>query len=433
MKKRIGYVLLCLVVTFIFAGCSMIIDGNVNINASSEPTIAVKLLLSEADVTSTDDTDLADTQAALAAYNISVDEVDETIDGQEYLGVNMAGKISDIKRAVAETQDASIFTTVMQFINQMSLNNGYLILDAPEAPVSDTSGDTIQINFSEEQASDLGDLASSLVGLNIKFDVDGTLIQSSGVTVNGNQMIIDINSSYPIYAKWQVSSAFVSANAQYFGDGVTPTATPVVSAMPSPMPSATPVMNVNNFNDVSGHWAYNDIKWAVESGLMNGIDATTFAPDGTLTRGMLVTILGRYDGADVSGYTSSSFGDVDISSWYGKYVQWAELNGIVTGFEDGTFRPNENISRQDLATILWRYIDYKDWKNKMGYPMFIASFVPSDIKEIADYAGSPVSYLCDYGIINGMDDGTFQPLGNATRAQVAKIFHTLDNLISANN
>jgi len=182
--------------------------------------------------------------------------------------------------------------------------------------------------------------------------------------------------------------------------------------------------SANAFTDIQGHWAYDDINWAVESGIMDGMDATHFVPDGTLTRAMLAAILMRQ--SDVSSeenlayYNTTSFKDSDQSAWWNPYVEWAKGCGYVDGFEDGTFRPNDSITRQDLATILMRYIGGDD-----GDIIGDASLNFSDKDQISDYAQNAVLTLTNDGIINGMGDGNFNPKGTATRAQVAKMIKAL--------
>ena len=410
MKRKSGLVLLCLMVVFTFSGCGMILNGNVNISASSEPTVAIKLLLQNDGNVSMDDTDLAYMQAALSGYNISLDEVDENIDGQDYLGVNIMGNISDIERASADANN-----DISDLIRQlMSVNGNYLLLNVNEDTMANVP-DIVINALPSEFSSVLGTL--TLSDLSIEFDVDGTLVESSNVTTHGNNVTVNMNSAYPIYAKWQVSSDFVSNNAQYFGDGVSPSATT--------MPSATPTVNIDNFTDVSGNWAYDDIKWAVENGLMNGISATTFAPDMTLTRGMLVTILGRYDGADITSFkTINTFGDVKTSDYYHDYVEWAYDYNIVEGTGNGNFSPDSNISRQDLATIIDRYLEGKITVNTSLTNLF------ADDGQIASYAKTAVYNLRNLGIIDGMGNNQFQPKGTATRAQVAKIFRAVDGVIN---
>ncbi|MCL2740227.1 MAG: S-layer homology domain-containing protein [Oscillospiraceae bacterium] len=209
---------------------------------------------------------------------------------------------------------------------------------------------------------------------------------------------------------------------------IAPTEAPTAMStiIPTIVPTTIPVAKIEDFKDVpKHHWGYEDAKWAIESGLMNGVYSDTFEPDGTLTRGMLVTILGRYEGVDVESYKAKkSFTDVASGEWYHPYVEWAKEKDIVTGIEPTYFAPNAKISRQDLATILLRYMKYKGYDtNKSG-----GTFV--DEAQIASYAKEAVKVLSGYEIINGMGANDFQPTGEATRAQVAKMFRVFDKNIT---
>jgi len=186
----------------------------------------------------------------------------------------------------------------------------------------------------------------------------------------------------------------------------------------------------HSFNDLANHWGEDDILWAYDNEFMNGIDHTYFAPNGTLTRAMIVTILGRcwgdwlysmYDG------DRKTFKDSEVGLWWNPYVEWAVQRGIVEGFEDGTFRPYEEVTRQDLATIIFRYIDnLPEYNIDSKYTQENKlNGIFSDFKDVSQYAINGIYYLHELGVVNGIDDGTFQPKAKATRAQVAKMIRVL--------
>ena len=177
---------------------------------------------------------------------------------------------------------------------------------------------------------------------------------------------------------------------------------------------------INPFTDVrTGDWFYADVAYVVQQELFNGTSATSFSPNLPMTRGMLVTVLGRMAGIDPDDYRGASFSDVDENQYYAPYVKWAADMGIVTGIGDNRFAPDANISRQDLAVILNNYAD------KMGIIMMLTlqNVVFTDSDDIAAYATDAVSKLVAAGVISGRDDGSFDPLGNATRAEVAAMLH----------
>ncbi len=175
------------------------------------------------------------------------------------------------------------------------------------------------------------------------------------------------------------------------------------------------------FEDVPalGHWAHEGIDYVVEKGLFSGVSETAFAPDGSMTRGMLVTVLWRYAGSPRVG--QSAFDDVLPDLWYAQAVAWAAEEGIVTGVSPQRFDPDGKITREQMAAILYRYgekkgIDTSGQADLSRYP---------DEGECSDYARSALSWACAEGLITGKEDhgiNYLDPQGCATRAQVATIF-----------
>ena len=176
----------------------------------------------------------------------------------------------------------------------------------------------------------------------------------------------------------------------------------------------------NPFTDVSENdWFFNDVKFVYQNGLMNGTSATTFSPEGTTSRGMIVTILWRMAGSPdmedkIWGYP---FADVDATAYYGTAVYWARLNGIAGGYDDATFGPNDPITREQMAAILYRYAQYKgyDVSAKADLNKF------TDADEISNYALEALQWANAEGLINGKGDGVLDPKGQATRAEAAAI------------
>lgn len=179
------------------------------------------------------------------------------------------------------------------------------------------------------------------------------------------------------------------------------------------------------FDDLDPNgWYLDDVRYCVENGMMNGVGDGKFDPNGTTTRAMIVTILYRLEGEPVIR-SGMPFSDVKESDWYAKAVSWAESKGIVNGFEDGTFRPNAPITREQLAAILYRYAQTKGqgfqglWSFKLDFP---------DAGDVSDWATEAMSWMVMNGVINGMD-GKLNPQGNATRVQVAAMVHRFCELI----
>lgn len=170
--------------------------------------------------------------------------------------------------------------------------------------------------------------------------------------------------------------------------------------------------------DVVNHWAKVPIATVVKEGLFAGVTETAFHPEGTMTRAMFVSVLGRLNGADLSGYTTSAFDDVMIGSWYGGYVQWAAANGITSGVGDGKFAPNAPITREQMATILLNYCNHID-AGPVG--MWAIQLTYTDLEAISDWAGDGVMFAKLKNYMGGYPDGRFGPQRQATRAEAAVI------------
>ena len=186
----------------------------------------------------------------------------------------------------------------------------------------------------------------------------------------------------------------------------------------TPAPVALP------FSDVkSGNWFYDAVKYAYEQGLMTGTSATTFAPNGTMNRAMIVTVLYRLEKSPaVTG--ASKFTDVPAGQWYSDAVAWAAANKIVNGYDETTFGPMNAVTREQMAAILFRYEQVKGLEN-VTLEENLNRF--PDQNKISAYAIPALQWAVGQKIINGNADGTLDPTGTATRAQVAQIFTNLLN------
>ena len=182
----------------------------------------------------------------------------------------------------------------------------------------------------------------------------------------------------------------------------------------------TPDASASFTDVVSGDWYYDAVQFVYEHGLMNGTSQTTFAPQRTTTRGMIVTILHRMEGEPSAA--AAVFSDVAETSYCGAAVAWASQNGIVTGYDGGTFRPDAPITRQQLAAILYRYVVWKD-RAEGAEAADLAQFGDADM--VSAYAREAFAWAVGTGIILGTGADTLSPSGNATRAQVAVILMRL--------
>ena len=225
----------------------------------------------------------------------------------------------------------------------------------------------------------------------------GVLVKQIGATETGEKTF---------YARWQKT--------------VLPPP-PVTPGTPSaPVTPAKPAAPVGlPFADVSGSdWFYNDVRYVYEKGIMDGTGADRFSPNAPLTRAMIVTILYRMAGSpSVSG--SSDFTDVAAGKWFAKAVAWAAANGIVNGYGSGLFGPNDPVTREQLAAILYRYAVYGGM-TAVTLEENLGGF--ADTAQLSAYAIQAMNWAVGQGLING-SGSNLVPKAQATRAQVAAIIH----------
>lgn len=177
-------------------------------------------------------------------------------------------------------------------------------------------------------------------------------------------------------------------------------------------PSAFAAVSDTGFADVAANaWYADAVEYVRDNGLMSGTSTTTFSPDGTMTRAMLATTLYREAGSPaVTG--TDAFSDTQAGAWYEDAVLWASQEGVVSGYGNGLFGTNDPVSREQIATILWRYA---------GSPNASAGQDFADETAISAYASAAVDWARANGIVNGMEGNRFAPQLSATRAQVATI------------
>lgn len=175
--------------------------------------------------------------------------------------------------------------------------------------------------------------------------------------------------------------------------------------------------HVTPFTDIRlADWYYEAVSYVYFNGLMEGVTDTEFAPNAATSRAMVVQILYRMSGSpSVSG--SAGFTDVASGAWYATAVNWAADRGIVEGRTASTFDPNAAVTREELATMLYRYARFKGYNVSVGENTNILSY--NDVNQVSDYAYSAMQWACGTGIIDGTSSGYLTPQGGATRAQLA--------------
>ena len=175
----------------------------------------------------------------------------------------------------------------------------------------------------------------------------------------------------------------------------------------------------DRFRDVKRDaWYHDAVQWAADQGIMNGVSDDRFAPNDSATRAMVVTMLWRMAGEpavnDALPYT-----DVPQDMWYTEAIRWAASAGAVNGTGNGSFSPDESVTREQLAAILYRY---SQAQGKGFESLWVFRLDFSDASDVAEYAYEPMCWMTMHGVINGMGDGTLAPGDNATRVQIAAMF-----------
>ncbi|HHX60590.1 MAG TPA: S-layer homology domain-containing protein, partial [Epulopiscium sp.] len=179
------------------------------------------------------------------------------------------------------------------------------------------------------------------------------------------------------------------------------------------------------FTDIQNHWAKKDMEFVTARGLFGGTAEGIFSPNVSMTRGMLVTVLGRLANVDLSSYATSSFNDVKSDAYYMPAIEWARENGIVNGLSVTEFGANQAISREQLAVIIANYA------RATGFE-FAGEEMENNFEDdaiISSYAKASVKEMQMAGLISGREDNTFDPQGTATRAEVSAVLKRFVELI----
>ena len=206
---------------------------------------------------------------------------------------------------------------------------------------------------------------------------------------------------------FQMPASAVSVDVTFVKDGQS-------SVGDCPKDSTCPV---DPFKDTANNaWWHDGIHYCVQQGLMNGVASDQFAPNGTTTRAMIVTILWRMEGSPATSY-GMSFTDVPAGQWYTEAIRWAQSTGVVTGYDAKTFGPNDNVTREQLAAILYRYTAHKG--GDVSKRSTLAQF--TDVNQISSWALENIQWANAVGMVNGRTDTIIVPKGNATRAEAASM------------
>ena len=184
------------------------------------------------------------------------------------------------------------------------------------------------------------------------------------------------------------------------------------------------VQGASYYDDVrTDDWFYTAVTFVTDRGYFFGVSEDLFAPYMNMNRAMFVTVLGRMEGVDVSKYTGTAFSDVEAGSYYAPYVAWANENGIVLGRTAEIFDPYADITREEMAAIMYRYCDYLGMDMTIDNEQFMERYIDRD--DISGWAVTYIEWAVGAGLIHGMTPYTINPLDYATRAQVAQVIKNL--------
>ena len=199
------------------------------------------------------------------------------------------------------------------------------------------------------------------------------------------------------------------------------------------LPISALAVSYDQFTDLDpDEWYAPYIQNALDKGYFLGVSDTEFAPNGTMTRAMFITVIARLAGVEQVASAESKFTDVETDYYYACNVDWAHENGIIFGYEDGTFRPYNNVTREEMAAIMTRYIAYEAG-NYMYQPDGADPIEFTDEDAISNWAKQNVQDCVSYGLIIGFEDGSFRPQNGATRAEVSTVLQRLALFLSGDH
>lgn len=241
-------------------------------------------------------------------------------------------------------------------------------------------------------------------------------LEARGTFLENMSLLCDL-SAYTEDSVKGVKAAYAAYKAAKTTEAVEAATADLLKAMPNL------VFVSNTFTDAQSGWYKAAVDFAQASGLMNGMTATEFAPNVTTTRAMVAQVLYRLAGSPTMLHIAA-IPDADPDAWYYDAMLWASCTGIMQGYEDGTYRPNRAITRQEMATILLRMADVK-----LGADLVDAALAEiADGGSVASWARAGVAFCYLGGIMNGVGGAHFDPTGMLTRAQLAQVFFNLYNI-----
>ena len=322
-------------------------------------------------------------------------------------------KLGTFSNIVAAGMDSYILTSL---VNSVATNynvqaNAIIVHELKDGASHVAYGVVVAYDAAKEQAIFLGDSLSGSAG----YLLSKTAVTTSPLTVTATQIALDFidpsqrpsNPSNPS----NPSAPHTCTKCSVCGGCLD------VSCADSACKTKCLTLTMY-FSDVpAGQWFYPGVSYVYHYGMMNGVGGNKFDPSGITNRAMLVTILWRLEGSPTPT-TQKSFADVPANTWYTSAVRWAAANGIVEGYGNGYFGPEHKLTREEIATILYRYAKFKGYDVSNSVEV-IYYFV--DANQISNYAAPALKWAYAEGIITGKTSVTLDPKGGATRAEVATI------------
>ena len=323
--------------------------------------------------------------------------------------------IAEIMLDIEEGSNTSLASAVLNASTTVDI-----VFDC-ENEIAMTAGETKKISASAmpENASDREIVYSSSDAAVANISEDGTITAVG----NGTAEITAYNPSSTVKRSITVTVTGGAEPTQRpsSGGSASTGSWSTGSASATPMPTATPAGADTGlpFTDVSsGDWFYDAVKYVYDNGLFKGTSDTLFEPDAPMTRGMFATVLGRAAGVDANAEYENVFADVEPNEYYAPYIAWASENGMVEGNGDGTFTPDDNITREQMAKI---FLGYYRCMGEGPEGAWAIALNYADVDQMSDWALEGVMFCTLKGLLMGKENNMFDPKGNALRSEVATV------------
>lgn len=438
----------------------------INVKSSAEGLEAATLNVNSGNITikSTDD-GLNAANSSLTNYNFDLNIAGGTLyvdAGGDCIDSNGTLDISggNITLYSASTGD----TSLLDSDNGITVTGGTLIGIGAAGMIEEPASSSTQSFVSFGQSGSTGGMQGSNNSSNLtigtqNFNSSSSVNISAGDTVsitdaNGKSLVSAKalhNASYVIYSSASLTKgSSYNLNINGTKTAASTAATQGTSMMGGGNPPSAPNGNFNPpsgtqnngtmppYVQQNGSSAYTDVansawyskavEYVTSNKIMTGTSDSTFEPSSKTTRAMVATILYRMAGSPATS-TTSEFTDVSSSSWYASAVAWCKANDIYEGMPDGTFRPNETITREQLATVLQRFAEYS--KQTTDSSSKLSSF--KDASSVSPWAKDAISWATGNNILTGYSDNTLQPKNTTTRAELAQILYNYFLKIGSNS